>query len=174
MATQEEVNALTLRAIRKRMTEVFPDQIITCMQSLTDEQLWWRPNENSNSVGTLVLHVSGALNHYVAHRIGGTAYVRDRPREFTERNLSVEQLQQIFREAVAGCERTLADLEPERMLEPSTEPEFYTVLLEDLIGALVHMTVHTGQIVYLTKMLSPGSGKELWRTSHLVHGLWKK
>jgi hypothetical protein len=174
MPTHEEVNALTLRAIRKRMTEVFPDQITTCLQSLTDGQIWWQPNENSNSVGTLVLHVSGALNHYVAHRVGGADYVRDRPREFAERNLSGAELQQIFHDAVAGCERTFAVLTPGRMLEPSTEPDYYTALVEDLLGALIHMTVHTGQIVYLTKMLSPGSVTELWRSSHRVHGMWKK
>jgi Protein of unknown function (DUF1572) len=174
MVTQEDVNALTLRGIWKRMTEVFPDQINTCLTSLTDEQLWWTPNEHSNSVGTLVLHISGALRHYVAHRIGGIEFVRDRPREFTQRGLSRVELQALFRDAVKECDQTFARFDPVRFSEPSTEPEFYTILLEDLLGALVHMTVHTGQIVYVTKMLSAGPAQELWRTSYRSHGMWKK
>src|SRR5262245_59540189 len=53
-------------------------------EGLTDEQLWKRPIEPGNSVGHLILHLTGNLNHYVGAQLGKTGYVREREREFTE------------------------------------------------------------------------------------------
>ena len=47
------MNDIALAAFRSRMTGVFPAQVRAALASLTDEQLWWRPNEKSNSIGPL-------------------------------------------------------------------------------------------------------------------------
>src|ERR1041385_1344175 len=51
---------------------------------LTEEQLWRRPFAHGNSVGHLLLHMTGNLNYYIGARVAETGYVRDRDREFTE------------------------------------------------------------------------------------------
>jgi uncharacterized damage-inducible protein DinB len=59
----------------------------TWVASLTEEQFWKNPFSYSNSVGHLVLHLTGNLNYYIGAQIAQTGYVRDRPREFAETTL---------------------------------------------------------------------------------------
>src|SRR2546421_5472915 len=75
----DEIAAAALESLRTRITRVFPAQIRQCIEALDDEQIWWRPNEGENSIGNLVLHVSGSLNHYLNRQIGGDARERARP-----------------------------------------------------------------------------------------------
>ena len=49
------MNDIALAALRSRVTGVFPAQVRAALASLTEEQVWWRPNEKSNSIGNLVL-----------------------------------------------------------------------------------------------------------------------
>ena len=56
----------------------------TWVASLTEEQFWTNPFPYGNSVGHLVLHLTGNLNYYIGAQIAETGYVRDRPREFAE------------------------------------------------------------------------------------------
>src|ERR1700756_5666478 len=51
---------------------------------LSNEQFWRNPYPYGNSVGHLVLHLTGNLNYYIGAQIAQTGYVRDRPREFAE------------------------------------------------------------------------------------------
>jgi uncharacterized damage-inducible protein DinB len=59
----------------------------TWVASLTEEQFWKNPFSYGNSVGHLVLHLTGNLNYYIGAQIAQTGYVRDRPREFEETKL---------------------------------------------------------------------------------------
>src|SRR3954452_17703330 len=54
------------------------------VRSLPREKLWVKPYPYGNSIGHVVLHLTGNLNHYIGSKIAATGYVRDRPREFTE------------------------------------------------------------------------------------------
>src|SRR5258708_614165 len=53
-------------------------------EPLSERDLWRKPIEPGNSVGHLILHLTGNLNHFVGAQLGGTGYVREREREFTE------------------------------------------------------------------------------------------
>jgi len=53
-------------------------------RSVTEEQLWLRPFPFGNSIGHLVLHLTGNLNHYIGALVAGTGYNRHREREFTD------------------------------------------------------------------------------------------
>jgi hypothetical protein len=66
-----------------------------------------------------------------------------------------------------------ADLGATRLSEPSTAPDYYAVLLEDIFGVGFHMALHTGQIVFITKMLNEGSIQELWPRTHRESGAWR-
>jgi uncharacterized damage-inducible protein DinB len=169
------MNDIALNALRTRITGVFPAQIRTSIASLTDEQLWWRPNEKSNSIANLLLHLSGSLNHYLNRNIGGIHYDRDRAAEFAERgSLSKSELLDRFDDMVANATRTFDALTPERLSEPSPEPTMHTFVLEDLINVAAHLATHTGQIVWIAKMLNEGAVDEVWMKSHRAEGAWKK
>lgn len=169
-----DLHTLALKALRVRITGVLPSQVLTCLDVLTEDQIWWRPNEAANSVGNLVLHLSGSLNHYLNRAIGGFPYERDRAAEFAERRkISKRDLRAGFEEMVRKADETLSKLPPSRLLDPSPEP-LHGTIFEDLVGVAVHLSTHTGQIVWITKMLREGVTQELWMKTHRDHGAWNQ
>lgn len=110
--------------------------------------------------------------HYLCRGVGGLEYERDRPQEFAERSLKKEKLLELFDDLVEKTKQTFDQLDPARLTDPSTEPEYYSTVFEDLLGVAVHMTMHTGQIVYVTKSLQAGSLNELWSRVHRAEGAW--
>jgi uncharacterized damage-inducible protein DinB len=163
-----------LNALRVRVTRVFPMQIRTAAEKLTDEQLWWRPNEKSNSIGNLIIHISGSLDHYLNRGIGGFPYDRDRDGEFAARGtLSKSQLLARMDEMVGRAEKTFDGLTADRLMGPSADPERYTYLIDDLINITTHLSTHTGQILWVAKMLNEGGLDEAWMRTHKRGGAWK-
>lgn len=167
--------SIALDALRTRITSVFPAQIRASVAALTDEQIWWRPNEESNSIGNIVLHLAGSLNHFLNRNIGGIDYARDRAAEFAERRtIPRAELLAVFDDMVAKAEQTFAALTTDRLGDPSPEPKMHTVVLEDVMNIAMHVANHTGQIVWIAKMLDAGAIDEVWIRTHREHGAWKK
>lgn len=169
------MNDITLEALRSRITRVFPAQIRAAVETLGDDQLWWRPNEESNSVGNIVLHLTGSLNHFLSRNIGGIEYARDRAAEFAERRaIPKSELMSMFDDMVSRAERTFAGLTPERLGDPSPEPKMHAIVLEDLLGILAHLANHAGQIVWIAKMLHGKEIDDVWIHTHRDLGAWRK
>lgn len=158
-----ELGRALLDEARERLVKGFPAQVVACVDLLTDDQIWWRANDGSNSVGNLVLHVCGSSRHFLGRGLGGSDYVRDRPREFTERGpLPKDHLTQLVHETAEETRRVLEALDPARLLEVSDragEPFSGFALVQRTSH---HWAVHTGQIVYAAKMLQAGAVNELW------------
>src|SRR4051812_8098262 len=134
-AQENHLSEIAINALRKRITTVFPAQIRSCIEQLSEVQLWWRPNEQSNSVGNLVLHISGAMFYFLCRGIGGYEYERDREREFAERGpIPKQQLLDHFDDMIEKSISTFDSLTVTRLTEPSTEPIYYTNIFEDLLG----------------------------------------
>jgi uncharacterized damage-inducible protein DinB len=167
MHEQNELSSVALEAIRSRITRIMPLQIRECVEQSSEEQLWWRPNETSNSVGNLVLHLSGSMRHYLSRGIGNLEYQRDRPAEFAERGpIPKAELLAIFDETISQAKSVLDQFDTARLLGPTQEPAYYPTVFDQLLGITVHLATHTGQIVYITKMLSEGAINELWIRAH--------
>ena len=134
MEQANDLSEVALQALRKRITKIIPAQIRECVEQLNEEQLWWRPNEQANSVGNLVLHVSGSTRHYLSRSIGGIQYDRDRPAEFAERGpLPKEQLLSIFDETIAQAKQVLDDFDTSRFLHQTEEPNYFATLFEQIL-----------------------------------------
>ncbi len=173
--SQTDPLAATLAAMRNRITGVFPVQVREAIGKLTDEQLWWRPNEDSNSVGNLVLHLTGSLNHFLNRNLGGIAYDRNREQEFAERRtIPRAELLAMFDEMVANGAKTLDGITVERLGDPSPEQKMYDLVVEDLVSIVAHFATHTGQILWIAKMLSGGGLDDVWMRAHRDEGGWKK
>lgn len=169
------MNDITLHALRSRITRVFPAQIRAAVDTLTDEQIWWRPNEESNSVGNIVLHLIGSLNHFLNRNIGGIDYNRNREAEFAERRaIPKAELMALFDDMVARAERTFDGLTPERFSDPSPEPKMHHIVLEDLLSVLAHLASHTGQVVWIAKMFNGGAFDDVWMDAHRKLGAWRR
>jgi uncharacterized damage-inducible protein DinB len=158
-----ELGRALIDEARERLVKGFPAQVVACLDLLDDEQIWWRANDGSNSVGNLVLHVCGSSRHFLGRGLGGSGYRRDRPWEFADRGPHPKaDLERLVRETAEETSRVLDGLDPVRLLETSDRSgEPYTTLV--LVQRTSHhWAVHTGQIVYATKMLKPGAVDELW------------
>lgn len=169
------MNDILLDALRSRITAVFPAQVRRALEPLTDEQIWWRPNEQSNSIGNIVLHLTGSLNHFLNRNIGGIDYTRDRAAEFAERRqIPKQELLALFDDMVSRAERTFAGLTPERLGDPSPEPKMHSFVLQDLVNVFGHIANHVGQVVWIAKMLRGDAIDEIWIHTHRDLGAWKK
>jgi uncharacterized damage-inducible protein DinB len=170
----QQVTETALAALAARITRVFPEQVRAAVAPLDDDQIWWRPNETSNAIGNLLLHLSGSLDHFLNRNIGGIEYQRDRVAEFAERRrLPKAEVLARFDEMVARARRTFDSLTPERLGAPSPEPRMHALVVEDLINIAVHLSTHAGQIVWIAKMLREGAVDEVWIRTHKEQGAWR-
>ena len=168
------MNDLVYDALRIRILKVFPAQIRAAVAPLAEEQFWWRPNESTNSVGNIVIHLTGSINHFLNHNLGGLDYKRDRPAEFAERrHIPKAEVMSAFDAMIANAERTLDGLTPARLIDPSPEPKLNANVFEDLLGIAVHLSNHAGQLVWIAKMLQEGSMNDIWIRTHRSEGAWK-
>jgi len=167
MEQEKSLNDVALAALRGRITQIIPSQVRSSIEALNDEQLWWRPNEHTNSVGNLVLHVSGSMRYYLSRGVGGYEYNRNRPAEFAERGpIPREQLLAAFDEAISQAGNVLDSFDTSRFLQTSDEPDYVPTIFDVIFNIAIHLATHAGQIVYIAKMLNEGSLDELWIKAH--------
>ena len=167
MEPTNNLSDVALAALYGRITRILPAQIRACVEELTEDQLWWRPNEETNSVGNLVLHLSGSMRHYLSRGVGGIEYIRDRPAEFAERGpVPRAQLLATFDETISQAASILASFDTLRFLEQTDEPDYVPTVFDVIFNVAIHLATHAGQIVYITKMLKQGSVDELWIRAH--------
>jgi uncharacterized damage-inducible protein DinB len=170
----DELATVVIEALRVRITAVFPAQIRASLDQLSDDEIWSRPNEQSNSVGNLVLHLTGSLNHFLNHKLGALDFHRDRPAEFAERrSIPKEELRTQFDEMVRQAEETFSSITADKLMKPSPEPKMNRYVVEDLLNIAVHMSTHTGQILWITKMFRGGAFDDLWMKTHRSTGAWR-
>jgi uncharacterized damage-inducible protein DinB len=167
MEQPNNLSDIALEALRGRITRIIPSQIRTCVEELNDEQLWWRPNEQANSVGNLVLHLSGSMRHYLSLGVGGIEYQRDRSGEFAERGpISKEQLLATFDETISQAAQVLDAFDASRFMTATDEQNYVPTMFDLIFNISIHLATHTGQIIYITKMLKEASVDELWIRAH--------
>ena len=124
---------------------------------LSEEQFWKKPLDPSNSVGHLVLHLTGNLNYYIGAQIAKNGYVRDRPREFSDPNPpSKEEALRAFDRTIAMVTATIRKQQAEDWgkaytaeLEPQAADRFHI-----FVRCAGHVYHHVGQIVYLSRELA--------------------
>jgi uncharacterized damage-inducible protein DinB len=119
---------------------------------LSDEDVWWRPNEASNSIGNLVLHLTGNVREWILGGVGRLPYERNRQREFDERKA-------IPKDALLARLRTVLG-EADAVLERVTDTDLLEVreihgdditVMQAIYHVVEHFSTHTGQILWIAK-----------------------
>jgi uncharacterized damage-inducible protein DinB len=130
-------------------------KIEQCLERLTDDQIWWRPNPESNSIGNLVLHLGGNARQWIVSGVGGASDARDRSQEFAERSLiSRAELMERLSQAVTDVDAVLAQLDLATLLEQRRIQSCEVTVLDAIFHVVEHFSMHTGQIILLTKMMT--------------------
>ena len=138
---------------RRYLKDEYLPKIETCLDQLTDEQIWWRPNESSNSVGNLVLHLAGNIRQWIVAGVGGAPDRRTRQVEFDERAVhSGEELIAKLRETLDEVDGVLTNMTPDQLLEPRTIQREPVTVMGAIYHVVEHFGMHTGQITFITKL----------------------
>jgi len=134
------------------LAKEFLPHIVKSLEMLGEEDIWWRPNEASNSAGNLVLHLSGNVRQWIVSGLGGAADVRKRDWEFAQRGpVPRRELLARLRKTVAEARRVLRKLTATDLKRKHTIQGFQVTGLEAVSHVYEHFSHHAGQIVYITK-----------------------
>jgi len=131
---------------------------------LSQEEFWMKPYPYGNSVGHLVLHLTGNMSYYIGARVAQNRYVRNRDREFTESDkLDKGRVLEAFDRTIDMVVATVGAQAPDDWLAPYSaerEPEA-TNRFAILLRCVAHAHHHLGQIIYLRQELARQSGDSL-------------
>jgi uncharacterized damage-inducible protein DinB len=163
--TDGNVTALFLEFSRNKLLEQYWPRLRGCVEALTDEQVWWRPNEASNSIGNLMLHLPGHMRQWLVASFNRQEDNRDRPSEFTaERGLSASLLLEKLGATIQEASAVLARLTEADLLAAYEIQGYHVTGLYAVFQVVEHFGMHYGQILYITKNLS---GKDMGFHSNL-------
>ena len=140
---------------RYHLSQDFLPKIERCLEILNDEQIWWRANPQSNSIGNLILHLSGNVRQWIVSGLGGAADSRDRDAEFAQREvMSRDELITKLKQTLGDADAALAKFDIEKLLDRQRIQSCDVSALEAILHVVEHFSMHTGQIVLLTKQLT--------------------
>ena len=117
--------------------------------------MWAIKGDIKNSAGTLALHLIGNLKHFIGVQLGNTGYVRQRDKEFSDRNVPKEKILTEIDEVISIVKRSLSNLKEEDLSK-----EYPIKFLEEkrtlgyiLLTLSTHLNYHLGQINYHRRLL---------------------
>lgn len=152
---ETSVSAAFIAEVRDLLTNEYLLKIERCLERLSNEQVWWRPNANSNSIGNLILHISGNARQWIVSGLGGEEDHRRRDDEFAERRLLPrDELLAHLKKAVGDVDQTLHSFNSARLLNRFQIQGTTTTALAAILHVTEHFSMHTGQIILLAKMLA--------------------
>lgn len=155
MTDQEtKIATLFLEYSRRKLLEQDWPRLRGCVEWLSDEQIWWRPNPASNSIGNLILHLDGNIHQWLVDSFHQRENHRDRLAEFTLSGwMPTTALLARLGATLQEASEVLALLN-ENDLAASFEIQGNTVTgLEAIYKAVEHFAMHYGQILYIVKSL---------------------
>lgn len=149
------ISRLFLEFSRHKLLDHYWTRLRACVEPLSEEQVWWRPNEASNSIGNLILHLNGNVRQWLLDSFNGTSDARNRPAEFaTTSGLTAAQLLERLSATMAEAEAVLVRLTEEELAAPYEIQGYHLTGLEAVYQVVEHFGLHFGQIAYITKSLS--------------------
>jgi uncharacterized damage-inducible protein DinB len=148
---------------RRLLSTDYLPKIERSLEGLADEEVWWRPNEASNSIGNLLLHLCGNVSQWIIGGVGGREVERHRQQEFDERRmLPARELLSRIKQVLAEADEVLGNVDVETLLSNRQIQGYEMSVLEAVYHVVEHFGMHTGQVIYLSKMRG-GRDLELWQ-----------
>jgi uncharacterized damage-inducible protein DinB len=139
---------------REYLSAEYLPKIAACVARLSADDAWWRPDPASNSVGHLLLHLNGNLRQWIVRGLAGADADRDRAGEFAPAvrpapGVLLDRLAATVEEAdgVLSALDTAAGLQRRLTIQGREVTE-----LQAVYHAVEHFAMHTGQIIYITKL----------------------
>lgn len=158
-----------IESSRVFLKQDFLPKLLHCLEDMTEADIWWRPNEQSNSAGNLILHLCGNLRQWILSSLGGAHFERNRDAEFDERRPCPKQeLIAAISETIDAVDRVLGSLPQETLRERFSVQSYESSRLQAIYHVVEHFSYHLGQILYIYKMRT---GRDPGFYRHLSRGL---
>jgi uncharacterized damage-inducible protein DinB len=147
---------LFLDISRRKLLEQYWAGTSNCLDRLSEDQVWWRPNATSNSIGNLLLHLNGNVRQWMVAPLGGPTVNRNRPAEFAEQGpIPVSELRERLGATLKEVERILSQVEPTALESTyDIQNERGVTGFEAIYHVVEHFSMHYGQILYVTKLIT--------------------
>ena len=150
-----EIGQSFIACARAYFTDDYLPKIERSLELLTDEQIWWRANPQSNSIGNLLLHLSGNVRQWIVCSLGGAPDERDRDSEFAERHLIPrDELLARLKQTLSEADAALAKFDADKLLERHLIQGCDVTALAAIFHVVEHFSMHTGQIIMIAKMFA--------------------
>jgi uncharacterized damage-inducible protein DinB len=158
----DQLSRLFLAEARFHLNEQYLPWLRACLEKLSEQDVWWRPNAKSNSAGNLILHLCGNIRQWVIHGVAGAEDVRQRSAEFAEQGpIPKAELLARLEAALAEVDEVLRRVTAEELAQARQIQGFDQTVLSAIFHVVEHFSYHTGQIIYLTKMRT-GEDLKFW------------
>ena len=155
----EDTERFFIECCRSKLTGEYLPKIKKSLDLLSDDDCWWRVHETDNSIGNIILHLTGNMRQWIYHSLGEKEYVRDHDKEFSERtHIPKHELISILENAVNDVDAVLQEFPADRLKHYYDIQVYHVTGMEAILHVTEHFSYHTGQIIYITKLRS---GKDL-------------
>lgn len=150
----DKVLSLIVTDVKRRLFIEGCTRIKKCLSELSKEEIWYKHNANTNSVGNLVLHLCGNVRQYILSGIDGQDDTRERSKEFSESGplettMLIHKLELLESDVAAALDRII----PSDLIEDRLVQGFDENVTSILIHVAEHFSYHVGQITYYTKYI---------------------
>jgi uncharacterized damage-inducible protein DinB len=160
-----DVSAEFIEKSRSLIEREYLPKIEQCLSMLSDDDVWARPNEASNSIGNLLLHLRGNVTQWIVAGVGRNSRARNRQQEFDERRrIPSQELLEGLRAAVKEASDIIGSLDANDLMTRREIQNYDVTVLEAVYHVIEHFSMHTGQIILITKART-GTDLKLWRPS---------
>ena len=144
---------------RDFLSAKYLSKVEKCLEQLSDEDVWWRAGEESNSIGNLILHIEGNIREWLIGGVGELPFERVRQQEFDERKMIPgKELIENLRKTIKEADEVLANLNLKILSEHREIQGRDVTVLRAIYHVVEHFSMHLGQIILLAKMRT---GKDL-------------
>ena len=158
-AMDADLTMLFLEYSRKKLIEQEWPRLRSCVTPLTEEQVWWRPNPASNSIGNLILHLDGNVRQWLVASFNQQEDYRDRPAEFNAQGeIPPSALLDRLGATVEEASQVVTRLTPADLAAQYEIQGYHVSGLYAVYQVVEHFSMHYGQILYIAKNFS---GKDL-------------
>lgn len=138
---------------RKLLLREYWPKICSCVKTLPEGDLWWKPNAASNSTGNLLLHLAGNVRQWIIAGVGEMPDTRIRHTEFeADGGQDAPALLSRLHDTLQEADAILARISQAELAAPRTIQGIDVTVMEAIYHVVEHFSAHVGQLIYITKL----------------------
>lgn len=145
---------LLVNEFKRRLFLESYHRIFKCLSMISEEELWFTPNKNTPSMGSLILHLCGNCKEWVLSGIGNEPNNRDRDKEFEKHpNIKKSDLVFVMENLKVKMTEVVETIDDDELNKFVRIRDWNESIFSVLIHVIEHFAYHTGQITTLSKLI---------------------